>query len=129
PQLGVVVSTTSGHSPPSEAPWYMVNSDLLSWPHGFLTCIRYSHTSSLVQSSIGVKTSEFGRLLFGLSPSRTRSSSSFSMRPARTWLSAFRVPRTRMASPYRLTTSRMNLLDGRIFIRSVHHRNFCLGAG
>jgi len=30
PQLGVVVSTTSGHSPPSEAPWYMPNSVLLS---------------------------------------------------------------------------------------------------
>ena len=24
PQLGVDVSTTSGHSPPSEAPWYIV---------------------------------------------------------------------------------------------------------
>src|SRR5439155_13170403 len=28
PQLGVVVSTTSGHSPPSDAPWYMPRSDL-----------------------------------------------------------------------------------------------------
>jgi hypothetical protein len=32
PQLGVVVSTTSGHSPPSEAPCYMPSSDLLSCP-------------------------------------------------------------------------------------------------
>ena len=40
PQLGLVVSTTSGHSPPSDAPWYMPRSDLLSWPQGFLTCIR-----------------------------------------------------------------------------------------
>src|SRR5438105_8330826 len=65
PQLGVVVSTTSGHSPPSDAPWYMPRSDLLSWPKGFLTCIRYSHTSSLVQSSMGVKTRELGKLTFG----------------------------------------------------------------
>ena len=48
------VSTTSGHSPPSDAPWYMPSSDLLSCPQGFLTCIRNSQTSSLVQSSIGV---------------------------------------------------------------------------
>ena len=40
PQLGVELSTTSGHSPPSVAPWYMPSSDLLSWPHGFFTCIR-----------------------------------------------------------------------------------------
>ena len=40
PQLGVVVSTTSGHSPPSDAPWYIPSSDLLSCPQAFLTCMR-----------------------------------------------------------------------------------------
>src|SRR3954469_9402460 len=54
PQLGVDESTTRGHSPPSVAPWYMPRSDLLSCPQGFLTCIKYSQTSSLFQSSIGV---------------------------------------------------------------------------
>jgi hypothetical protein len=43
---------------------------------------------------------------------------------ARRWLSALRVPSTRIASPFWRTTSRMNLFEGRIFKRSVHHRNF-----
>src|SRR5262249_37338269 len=129
PQLGVVVSTTRGHSPPSEAPWYMPRSDLLSWPQGFLTCIRYSQTSSLLQSSIGLYTSELGRLTVGLSRSRTRRASCFVIVAARFWLSALRVPRTRMASPFCRTTSRTNLFEGRIFRRSVHQRNFWRGAG
>src|SRR4051794_41258245 len=32
PQLGVPVSTTSGHSPSGEAPRYIVSRSLLSWP-------------------------------------------------------------------------------------------------
>ena len=53
PQLGVDVSTTSGHSLSDEAPWYMPRRDLLVCPHGFYTCIRNNQTSSFVQSSIG----------------------------------------------------------------------------
>jgi hypothetical protein len=34
PQLGVEVSTTNGHSPSADAPWYIVKSCLLSNPHG-----------------------------------------------------------------------------------------------
>ena len=48
---------------------------------------------------------------------------------ARRWLSAFRVPSTRIASPLERTTSRMNLFDGMILSRSVHHRNLFRGAG
>ena len=48
---------------------------------------------------------------------------------ARRWLSALRVPRTRIASPYFCTTSRMNSFDGLILSRSVHQRNFWPGAG
>ena len=48
---------------------------------------------------------------------------------ARRWLSAFRVPSTRIASPFERTTSRMNLFDGWILSRSVHHRNLFRGAG
>src|SRR5208283_3719846 len=99
PQLGVEVSTTSGHSPPSVAPWYIPRSDLLSCPHGFFTCIKNSQTSSLFQSSIGVYTSELGKLALGVSRSRTFLASCFPIVAARRWLSAFRVPSTRIASP------------------------------
>src|SRR5262245_21442948 len=60
PQLGVLASTTKGHSPSGEAPWYIVSRSLLLYPHGFGTCIRKSQTSSFVQSSTGLYTSELG---------------------------------------------------------------------
>src|SRR5438309_2138761 len=46
------------------------------------------------------------------------------MASARFWLSALRVPRTSSASPPACTTPRMKALDGRIFKRLVHQRNF-----
>ena len=52
----------------------------------------------------------------------------FLMFAARTADSAERVPRTRMTSPLSWTTSSMNLFEGRIFGRSVHHRNLGRGA-
>ena len=48
---------------------------------------------------------------------------------ARAWLSAFLIPRTRIASPFSRTTLRIKLFDGLIFMRSVHHRNLGRGAG
>ena len=129
PQLGVVVSTTKGHSLSALAPRYMLSSALLSYPQGFVTCIRNSHTSSFDQSSIGLKTSEPGRLSFAERRERTRSASSFAMRAPRLALSALRVPSTRIVSPLARTMSRTNLFAGRILSRSVHHRNLGRGAG
>lgn len=129
PQLGVLVSTTSGHSPSGEAPWYIVSRSLLLCPHGLGICIRNSHTSSFDQFSMGVYTRQLGRLALGLSRSRTRWRSSRSMVRARATLSALRVPRTRMASPLSRTIRVINALEGFIFNRSVHQRNLGRGAG
>ena len=54
PQLGVEVSTTKGHSLSAVAPLYIENKSLLLYPQGFENCIKYSQTSSVRQSSIGV---------------------------------------------------------------------------
>ena len=42
PQLGVLESTTSGHSPSGDAPWYMLSRSLLLIPQVFGVCIRNS---------------------------------------------------------------------------------------
>src|SRR5262249_5571660 len=75
PQLGLLASTTSGHSPSGEAPWYIVSSSLLEYPHGLPTCMRKVQTSSFDQSSTGEYTRQFGKELFGLSRSRIRRAS------------------------------------------------------
>jgi hypothetical protein len=129
PQLGVLASTTSGHSPSVEAPEYIASRSLLLYPQGFLTCMRYIHTSSLVHASTGEYTSELGKAALGLSRSRTRRFSSRSMDRARAWLSALRVPSTRITSPFSRTTLLMKALDGLILSRSVHQRNLGRGAG
>src|SRR5207248_11325690 len=68
-------------------------------------CIRKVHTSSLDQFSIGVKTRQLGRAVFGLSRSRARRDSRAVIRWARAVLSALRVPRIRIASPCAATRS------------------------
>ena len=73
PQLGSPASTIIGHSPSAVAPLYIVSRSLLSYPQGFLYCIRKSHTSLLFQFSSGEKTNSFAKVGFGLSSSRTRS--------------------------------------------------------
>src|SRR5437588_110792 len=107
----------------------MVNKALLLLPQGLVVCIRKSQTSSLVQSSMGLKTSEFASDALGLRRSRIRFCSSFFITLARTALSAFLVPRTTMASPYLRTMLLMNAFAGLILRRSVHHLNFGRGAG
>src|SRR5436305_15311380 len=107
----------------------MVSRSLLSLPHAFFDCIRKTHTSSFDQSSIGEYTRQLVRLALGLKRSRTRCVSRRSIDRARAWLSAFRVPSTKMASPLSATTSVMNALEGLIFNRSVHHLNLGRGAG
>jgi hypothetical protein len=129
PQLGVLASTTSGHSPSGEAPWYIVSRSLLEYPHGLVACMRNSQTSSLVQSSMGENTRQFGSAVFGLSWSLTRWCSRSVIRLARPALSALRVPSTRIASPWARTTLRMKAFDGLILSRSVHQRNLGRGAG
>ena len=53
----------------------------------------------------------------------------FSIDMARIELSDFLIPSARMASPCFLMISVMNLFDGLIFRRDVHHLNIGLGAG
>ena len=52
PQLGVVLSTTSGHSPAC-ALRYMATRSRLSLPQGEGFCSRYVQTSSVVSASMG----------------------------------------------------------------------------
>src|SRR5690606_32522622 len=55
PHEGVVSSITKGHSPEFADRYIAARSRLLA-PHGDGTCNRYVHTSSVIQSWIGVYT-------------------------------------------------------------------------
>src|SRR5262249_40234030 len=120
PHDGVVLSTTSGHSPAC-ALRYIVTRSRLLFPHGEGAESRYVHTSSTLKCSIGVETHAVRSVVWrdSLSPAFRWSA----ITCARVALSARRTPRTRMTSPYWLTRSAMKRFAGSIFRRSVHQRN------
>ena len=78
---------------------------------------------------IGKKEETFDKFTCGLKFSLVASFSNFAIDWALFELSAFLVPTTSTASPLSADNFLRNLSLGLIFILSVHHLNFVLGAG